>query len=70
VYSFKFSHKIEETLFTRIIHKKEFMGKYHRKYNPVPPTTMGTWPLSRILLVACLASSKNCPTEYSEIILQ
>ena len=38
---------------------------YHLKYNPVPPVTIGTRPLLRISLVACLASSKNCPTEYS-----
>lgn len=38
---------------------------YHRKYNPVPPVTIGTRPLLRTSLVAFLASSKNCPTEYS-----
>lgn len=40
-----------------------YVGTYHRKYNPVPPATIGTRSLLRMSLVFSRASSKNCPTE-------
>lgn len=64
--TYNFSHISQKLIYKqKHIYNKETSNKetYHLKYNPVPPETIGTRPLLRMSLVACLASSKNCPTE-------